>query len=94
MSNKSKVIKAGLGYTLGNYLLRGITFITLPIFARLMSTEDYGVYNTFFAYEAIVAILVGLALHSSLKNGKYKFVNAFNEYVSSIILLVLLNFVI
>lgn len=93
MSDKGKVIKAGIGYTIGNYLLKGLTFLTLPIFTRLMSKSDFGIYNTYFAYEAIVAILIGLALHSSLKNGKYKFKEDFKEYISSIILLVLLNFV-
>lgn len=46
MSDNKKVIKAGIGYTVGNYLLKGLSFITIPIFTRIMSTSDYGLYNT------------------------------------------------
>ena len=29
---KNKVLKAGIGYTIGNYFLKGLGFITVPIF--------------------------------------------------------------
>ena len=28
---KNKVLKAGIGYTIGNYFLKGLGFITVPI---------------------------------------------------------------
>lgn len=90
-SDGKKIVKAGLGYTIGNYLLKGLSFFTLPLFTRLLSTSDYGFYNTFYAHEAILAILIGLALHSSLKNAKYKFQTEFNDYCASIVFLVLLS---
>lgn len=72
-TNNSKVVKAGLGYTIGNYLLKGLSFLTIPIFARLMETSDYGIYNSFTAYETILFIVLGFALHSSYKNARYKY---------------------
>lgn len=72
MSNK-KVIQAGIGYTVGNYLLKGVVFLTSPIFARVLSTSDFGIYNTFAAYESIISIMIGCAIHSSYKNARYKF---------------------
>ena len=85
MALGNKYVKAGLGYTIGNYLLRGISLITLPIFVRLMSTTEYGNFNTYAAYESIFTIIVGMALHASLKNAKYKYTKygAFNEYLSN-----------
>lgn len=82
---ENKYVKASLGYTIGNYLLRGISFLTLPLFVRLMTTSDYGNFNTYVAYESIFSIIVGLALHASLKNAKYKYTeeHAFEEYLSS-----------
>ena len=53
----SKVIKAGFGYVIGNYLLKGLVFLTIPIFTRLLSPSDFGVYNTFAAYESIGTIV-------------------------------------
>lgn len=86
-TKKKKIVSAGIGYTLGNYLIKGLTFLTIPIFARLMDSSDYGVYNTYIAYESIIYIIIGLALHSSFKNAKYKFADTFNDYVSSCVLL-------
>lgn len=75
-SNNRKVVKAGLGYTIGNYLLKGVVFITTPIFARLMTTADYGKYSVFTSYESIFFVIIGLAIHTSYKNAYYKFRNS------------------
>ena len=84
---KKKIVNAGIGYTVGNYLIKGLTFLTIPIFARLMESYDYGVYNTYIAYESIIYIIIGLALHTSFKKAKYKYENNFNKYVSSCVFL-------
>lgn len=84
---KNRVIKAGIGYTIGNYLLKGINFLTVPIFTRLMSTNDYGIYSIYMTYDAIITTFIAFSLHSSLKNAKYKYKEKFNEYVSSILIL-------
>lgn len=89
-----KIQKAGIGYTIGNYLLKGLSFLTIPIFSRLLSAADYGTYNTYMAYEGILFIFIGLALHSSFKNAKIKYSNDFNKYVSSCITLCIINFAI
>lgn len=97
---KNKAVKAGIGYTLGNYLLKGIAFISVPIFARIMSVKDYGIYNTLISYESIIAILIGCAIHSSYKNARYKFKylsegaennKDFNTYISTTILYIWIN---
>lgn len=69
MSDK-KELKAGLGYTIGNILIKGISFLTLSVFSRLLNTADFGIYNTYVAYEAIISIIVGLGIYSSIKNAK------------------------
>ncbi len=84
---KNKALKAGVGYTVGNYLLKGISFLTVPIFARIMDTDDFGIYSTYMSYDAIMAVVIGFALHSSLKNAKYLYKEKFDDYISSIMLL-------
>lgn len=91
MSDNKKIIKASIGYTVGNYLLKGLSFITIPIFTRIMSTSDYGLYNTYLSYEALLFVIVGFSFHASLKNAKYKFNEKFNSYVSSIVLIQLIS---
>ncbi len=84
---QNKLFKAGAGYIIGNYLLKGITFLSAPIFTRLLTTEEYGDFGAYIAYESIFYIVLGLALHSSITNAKYEYKEKFNEYVSSLVLL-------
>lgn len=86
-----KILKAGLGYTIGNYFLKGLSFLTIPIFTRLLNIEDYGIYNTFIAYESIFFVIIGFAIHSSFKNAKYKYKDKYEEYVSSSFLLICIS---
>ena len=83
-NNKRKVAAAGAGYVIGNYLLKGITFLSAPIFTRLLSTSDYGDVGAYTSYESIIYIILGLALHSSINNAKYKYREKLDEYVSSL----------
>lgn len=87
----NKAMKAGIGYTIGNILIKGINFLTLPLFSRLMSPSEFGVFNLFISYDAIISILISLAMHTSLRNAKYKFENKIDNYISSISILYFIN---
>ena len=52
--NRYNGIRAGLWYTIGNMLIKGIPFLTLPLFTRLMSTSDFGIYNTYISYDCFL----------------------------------------
>lgn len=82
---KGKELKAGLGYMVGNMFIKGISFITLPIFTRLLTTNDFGIYNTYGAYESILAILLGVGMYSSIKNANYDYKDKLNTYVATLI---------
>ncbi|HEM3610894.1 TPA: oligosaccharide flippase family protein, partial [Streptococcus suis] len=85
------VKKAGIGYIIGNYFLRGIGFLTLPLFSRLLTTEDFGEYNTFLSYGNILFVFVGLALHTSYKSAQIKYENGFENYVSNTLVLCIIS---
>lgn len=87
----NKAMKAGIGYTIGNILIKGINFLTLPLFSRLMSPSEFGVFNLFISYDAIISILISLAMQTSLRNAKYKFENKIDNYISSISILYFIN---
>lgn len=87
MTNKSSnAVKASIGYTLGNYFIKGISFITIPVFSRILSTSDFGIFNTFIAYEQMLYIFICLGLHVSLQNADLKFPGKIDEYTSSVAL--------
>lgn len=86
-----KATKAGAGYVIGNFLLKGITFLSAPIFTRLLTTSDFGLFSTYSSYVSIFYIVLGLALHTSINNAKYKYKDDLDKFVSSIILMILLS---
>lgn len=90
MAEKNTALKAGIGYTIGNIFVKGINFITLPIFSRVLTTEEFGVFNVFLSYDAILSILIGFAMATSVKSAHYEFRKT-DEYVSSITLIYILN---
>lgn len=79
-----KVVKAGIGYTIGNVLLQCIGILTLPLFTKLLSTPEYGKYGVFMSYSAILLSVISCALHASVRNAKVEYGKKINEYVSSI----------
>lgn len=86
----NKALRSGVGYTLGNILIKGINFLTLPLFSRLLSPEEFGVYNVFASYDAILFVLIGLALHASLQSANLEFRGQINRYTSSVTLIYML----
>lgn len=91
---KNTAFKAGIGYTIGNILIKGIGILTLPLFSRIMSTEEFGVYNVFMSYDAILFIIMCLAMHTSVRSANLEFKGRVNDYVSSISLIYVLNMLI
>ena len=84
-------MKAGAGYVIGNYLLKGITVLSTPIFTKLMSKPIMGEYTTYMGYEGITYVIVGIALHSSINSARLKYKEKLEEYISSIIVLMLFS---
>lgn len=94
MSNESsgkKALKAGLGYTVGNILVKGLSFLAIPLFARLMTVEDFGIYSTFSSYVMIMTVLAGFTLHTSVRNAKLDYPDCTGAYCSSVTLLIIGN---
>ena len=89
MANESsgkKALKAGLGYTVGNMLVKGLSFLAIPLFARLMTVEDFGIYSTFSSYVMIMTVLAGFTLHTSVRNAKLDYAGKDAETLEDIIL--------
>lgn len=91
---KNSAFAAGIGYTIGNILIKGVGFLTLPLFSRIMSTAEFGSYNVFLSYESLLFVIIGLALHASIRSANLEFKGKVDSYVSSISLIYLLNLII
>lgn len=89
---KDKFLTASIIYFIGNILLKSISFITLPIFTRLMLPEDYGMYSIYTASLGILSVFMGLQIQGTV-NISYgeKNIKQFESYVSNISLFPLLG---
>ncbi len=91
MTMANKIIKAGLAYTICNVMLRGISFLTVPLFIRLLTPEEFGKYNVFISFESILFIFSGLTIHASIKNAYYDKKDTYDKYVKNCIYLDFFN---
>jgi O-antigen/teichoic acid export membrane protein len=86
MSN-SKAIKSGVGYIFSNFLVKGIGFITIPIFSRIITVEDFGIVNIYMSWLSILFIIGSLDLFSSINIAKHDFKDEeISTYISSILI--------
>ena len=69
----------------GTVVLQGITFITLPIFSRLLGSSQFGYYSVFISWETIFSTIIALGINTSVVSGKYYFASDYKNYRSNII---------
>ncbi len=83
--NMSQEVKASTAYTVCSILQKGISLITLPIFSRLLSTEQMGQCTNYSSWVGILTILITLNLaYGSFQTAMIKFREKREEYTSSI----------
>lgn len=54
--------KAAIWFTICNFLQRGISMITTPVFTRMMSTGAYGGFSTFVTWESVGVVVVTFSI--------------------------------
>ena len=80
----SIVAKATIWYMVCSVLQKGISVITTPIFTRLLTTEEYGLYSVYLSWENIFIIFTSLRLDYTVFNkGMSKYKNERDVYVAS-----------
>ena len=62
----SPAVKASMAYMFCTLLQKGISTLTTPIFTRLLTTEQYGYYNVFHSWLAVIKIFSTLMLAGSV----------------------------
>ncbi len=74
-------------YTLGVILAQGVTFLTLMILPRLMTTDGYYTNVSLYSmWGTVFATLIGLEAASSLNNARFKFgAKNLDSYASSLL---------
>lgn len=77
-------VKAAMWFVFCSVMQKGIKFITVPIFTRIMTADEYGEYSLYLSWLEILTIITSLYLyHGVLNNGLTKFDTDRVAYISS-----------
>lgn len=89
---KSKLVTSSFWYTVGNFFIKGISFITIPIFVNITTQAEYGLINNFTSFVSIFTIVVGLSLNSAVNNASFDFKDDMDSFLSSVLFLSFISF--
>lgn len=78
--------KSSIAFILSSFVLKGISFITTPIFTRLMDTTQYGIVATYMSWVSIIEVfaLLGLTSAGVFNVGLSEYSDTRDQYVSSV----------
>lgn len=82
----SVATKAAIWFVFCNVMQKGIATITVPIFTRMLTTDEYGVYSIYLSWFNIFTIVTSLNLYYGVFNNALNRIQDKNErdrYVSS-----------
>ena len=70
-------------YISAELVTKGLAFITLPVFTRLMTPDNYGVLSVFTSLTVIISIIFGFGIRVGITRYYYEDKQDFFEYFSS-----------
>lgn len=84
MKNKNinKIVLLNISST---FLIQGISFLTIPIFTRLLGTSQFGLYSVFHSWTTLFVCFFGLGVSNSIGNGLYQFKSKYIDFRNSLL---------
>lgn len=62
--------KSAVWYTLATFLTKGLGFITIPLFTRIMTTGEFGLFNNYAAWQTILLSVMSLESYATLNRAR------------------------
>ena len=72
---------------ISSVLIGGITFLTAPIFTRMLGPEQYGLFSVAFSWVTIAICIMGFQTKEALANGYIDFHDDYKSFRNSTLLL-------
>ncbi len=86
LQSMSPAAKASFWFVVSNVMMKGISFITTPIFTRMLTQADYGFTSVFVSWECIISVFATLSLSGGVYNvAMTKYEDDIEKYTSSMI---------
>ena len=86
MKEKS-VLKATFWYLICDFILRGMAFLTMPVFTRIMTVGQIGDFSILTSWISLFSVTVTLNLTSTVIIAKFDVGDKYDQYISSIAVL-------
>ena len=83
-------LKHGINYFGANLANKALALISIPVFTRLLSTEDYGIVNVFTSSLLLITTIVTLNSHLALGRYYYEQGKDKKEFFGTVLFLLLL----
>lgn len=78
-------VKAAFWFMVCNIVQKGISMITIPLFTRLLTTEEYGLFSVYQSWYMIIGIFASLNLQDAAFNtGMVKFSDDKDDFIMSL----------
>ncbi|NQU86425.1 MAG: lipopolysaccharide biosynthesis protein [Mariniphaga sp.] len=77
LANNSKI------YSVGQIFLKGFSIITLPIFTRILSVEDYGIVSLFMYANAVFVVIYSMGIGQPINRYYYENKSDFGKFLST-----------
>lgn len=76
-------LKSGVWFAICNIVTKSVGFLTIPIFARLLTKSEFGNYNNFTTWTGMILPITSLNLESSMICARYDYEEDYDSYVAS-----------
>lgn len=78
-------VKASVAYTVCSILQKCLSFITLPLFTRILTPEQYGIHSVYTSWASILTIFMTLNLaYGSFSTAMVRFEKERSQYIAAI----------
>lgn len=84
IEKKATVAQIAFWYMFASACTKGLAAISTPIFTRLMSKTEYGLFNNFNSWISILSILLSLDFASSIARAKYDYDEKMRDYIGTV----------
>lgn len=78
-----KALKSGMWYIVANFVTKSMVFLSTPIFSRMLTHEEYGLYSNYTSWLSTFMVFMTLNIGSTFISAKYDFKSEFDSYISS-----------
>lgn len=96
MSDTKALLKHSRNYLFSNIATKALAFVSIPVYTRILSVEDFGVVNVFLATVGMVSVFLTLNAEVAISRYYYEAKNKddFKDFVGTSVLLASFIFVI